>query len=159
MRTRTFILSLFPTGVWVRVPWWENCSLQKNNVYLKLPSFLLPGDITHRLPVTMAISSAVSTLMYPKHRGCIGEKILLQIGTIRFSFRCQNMIGSVFDSQPYKAHYTFWVSSALSWSSRVILISISSRNNDQLSSRTILRVKENLEKCILSNALCARELR
>lgn len=81
---------------------------------LNNPLFLLPGDIILRLTVSMAIGSAVSTLIHSKHRGSIGEKTLLQVGKIHFNFRCQNKMGLVLDSQPYDAGITYWISSTVS---------------------------------------------
>lgn len=78
------------------------------------PSFFHFQERQCRLPLTIAISSAVSTLIYSKHRSSTGERTLVLKGTIEFNFICQSVIGSLLDFQSDEAHYTSWVPSALS---------------------------------------------
>lgn len=85
----------------------------------------------------MAIGSVVSTLIYSRYRGSIGEKILLQIGTIELiSDAKHDWFGIGFPA--YEYHYIFWGRIIL-----ILLVFISSRNNDELVSRIILKVKKN----------------
>lgn len=105
---------------------------------LNYPSFCLPGDIIFKLSVTMAIGSAVSTLTYSKHRGNIGDKIPLRIGTMQFNFRCQKRMGLVLYSQPYEAGRGLWISSATYWCSRAMLAFVSSQKNASCILGTLL---------------------
>lgn len=65
------------------------------------------------MPVTIAIGSAASALIYFKaQRQYIGEKCITNRNN-RVNLRCQNMIGLVLDSQPHEERFVYWVSSVL----------------------------------------------